>query len=467
MGESKNTKLTICVYLRLCKKYKNMYKILYFICLFIPFSSIAQSGSHAFNISQCVKYALDNQYSIKNAHFDEYIAQQQVNNITGAGLPQVNASVNLQGNIQVPQFFLPFGPNGSFVKLKAGQPFQHNANVNVGQLVFDGTFFLGLEAAREFVNLSKIMTERTEIEVINNVVTAYYTALTAREGGALIDLNLQRLEKMYKDTDAMYRNGLVEKIDLDRIQISINNLKTEQQKFERMVALTVELLKFQMAMPIEDKLILTEKLPEINVENTNIDNLGKIDFSKRIESKLLDQQALLEDYNRRRYVVSYYPSIYAFGYYQFNMQGEKVFNFEETGTFSQSAAGLKINIPIFDGLRTNAKIQESKINSEKIKISRQILERGLQMEMENSLATLKNSRDNYKIQTENVELAKSVFAKTQLKYKEGVGSSLEVNNAEIAIKEAERNRLTAQLEYLTAELKVQVIKGELREKYGR
>ncbi len=443
-----------------------MYKILYSICFLFPFLGIAQeSSSHAFDISQCVKYAIDNQYSLKTSHFEEYIAQAQVDNLLGAGLPQVNASLNLQGNIQVPQIFFPNPQTGELTKFKIGQPFQHNAAVNLSQLVFDGTFFIGMQAAKEFVNLSKIMTQRTEIDIINNVATAYYSALTAKEGGTLIALNLQRLENLHKDTDAMYRNGLVEKMDLDRIQISINNLKTEQVKFERIVALTVELLKFQMAMPMEDKLILTEKLPEMKIDDEDIDKLRSIDYTKRIESKLLDQQELLENYNRRRYQATYYPSVYAFGYYQFNMQGKPVFTFSETGTFSQSAAGLKVNIPIFDGFRTRAKIQESTISLDKIKVSRQMLQRGLQMEMENALTTLKNSRDTYKAQTENVELAKSVFAKTQLKYKEGVGTSLEVNNAEIAIKEAERNRLSAQLDYINARLKVQMIRGELKEKY--
>ena len=264
----------------------------------------------------------------------------------------------------------------------------------------------------------------------------------------------------------MYKNGLVEKIDLDRIQITLNNLATEKMKVKRFADLSVELLKFQMGMNVNSELILTEELPPLDLTSDNIADAVSVDVTKRVEYTLIRQQELMENYNRRRYLMSYYPSLYAFGYYQLNTQGQEVTAFEKNTTFGISATGLKLNIPIFDGLRTNAKVQQSKVSLQKIAVSKQMFENSVQLQYKNAIASLLNSKDSYKIQEANVALAQSVFEKAQLKYKEGVGSSLEVNNAEVAMKEAQNNLLSAKFEYLNAKLKLAQVKGELKEKFA-
>jgi len=439
--------------------------------LMIPLSLFSQKPpeSFRFSIKQCVKYALENHPNIRMAEFDVYITQREADYLTGLGMPQISASVNMQYNVKPPQFLLPFNPltgKAEWTKLEGAQPWQHNAMINASQLVFDGTFFLGLKAAKEYVNLSRINVERTENEAIEQVVNAYYSALLAREAGKLVDANISRLEKLYKDTDVMYKNGLVEKIDLDRIQITLNNLATEKMKVKRFADLSVELLKFQMGMNVNSELILTEELPPLDLTSDNIADAVSVDVTKRVEYTLIRQQELMENYNRRRYLMSYYPSLYAFGYYQLNTQGQEVTAFEKNTTFGISATGLKLNIPIFDGLRTNAKVQQSKVSLQKIAVSKQMFENSVQLQYKNAIASLLNSKDSYKIQEANVALAQSVFEKAQLKYKEGVGSSLEVNNAEVAMKEAQNNLLSAKFEYLNAKLKLAQVKGELKEKFA-
>lgn len=421
------------------------------------------NAQHRYSLKECVNYALQNNQNLKISRFDEYIAQRQVDGLTGLGMPQVSGSVNFQGNIQLPQFILAL-PGMPPSKITAGQKWQHTAGAQLSQLIFDGTFFLGLEAAKQFVKLAELNSERSRTEIMNQVASAYYTALIVEEKGRMLDINMERLQNLLKETKAVYDNGLAEKNDLDRVQLSLNNLKIEKEKFERAKNLAVELLKFQMGMPVNETLTLTEKLPNIQPDKEDLSAYQNMDLSKRVEFKVLDQQAKLADYNRRRYLMSYYPSLYGFAFYQFNMLGNEVITFKETNTFSTSAAGVKLNIPIFDGLRTNANVQEQKINLDKIRVSRELMERGMQMELTSAIATLQDGRDTYKAQVENVALAKRIYDTAKLKYKEGVGSSLEVNNAEVAYKEAEQNLLNAQLEYLNAKLKIWQIRGELQEK---
>jgi outer membrane protein TolC len=432
--------------------------------IFLGLPLIAQT-QYAFTIKDAVAFGLENHGNIKTAHFDEYIADREVAGLLAAAYPQINGSIDFQGNIERPKFVLSFVPGQPPQKIPVGQGWQHNAQVQLGQLIFDGTFFIGLEATRAFVSLSQLNTKRTENELINQVVMAYYTALIAKQSGELIDLNIGRLEKLYKDTDILYKNGLVELTDMERIQLSLNNLQTEKKKFERMVALSVELLKFQMGMSPDAKLILTDSLPTIDMEKDNWEAIAQPDFTKRVEFQIMKQQADLEMLNIRRYKVGRLPSIYGFAYYQGSMQSHKVVDFSENATFGASAAGFKVKIPIFDGFQSRAKIQQIQVNLKKIQISQEMLQNGLRMQMQNHLATMQNAKDAYKSQQENVALAKKIFNKAELKYKEGVGSSLEVNNAEVNYKEAERNLLNATFDYLTARLKIWEIKGELREKF--
>lgn len=434
---------------------------------FLSGESLAQTPSaYDFSIKECVSYALEHQNSIQMARFDEYIADKKMDELMAGAYPQISGSVNLQGNIQRPQFLLSFAPGQPVQKVPVGQPWQHNAGINLGQLVFDWRFFIGLDATKAFKQLAEMNTQRTKDEAVNQVVAAYYVALGTKENGKLLDINMERLQKLLKDTEAMYRNGLVEQTDVDRIQISINNIKTEKSKFDRMYELCIDLLKFQMGMPLASTLTLTEELPEVKVGKDDWVNLVNPDFSKRREFQIMKQQVLLESYNRKQILANLYPNVYGFGYYQFNMQGKPVFTFDENATFSTSAAGLKINIPIFDGFQVRNKIQQSDIALRKLFLTEEILVNGLSMELNNAVTTLINNQDTYKFQEENVALAQSVFDKAKLKYKEGVGSSLEVNNAEVALKEAMQNLLSARFEYLSAKLKIETLKGELRQKYA-
>ena len=351
--------------------------------------------SHTFSIQECVNYAMEHQNDIKMSRFEEYIAQKKIDEIMASAYPQIDGNVTLQANIKRPQFIFSFTPGQPAQKVPVGQPWQHVAGVTLNQLIFDWRFFIGLDATKAYTKLAEMNTKRTEDEAINEVATAYYAALSAKEGGKLLDINKERLQKLFKDTDAMYKNGLVEKMDVDRIRISINNIETEKVKLRRMIDLSVDMLKFQMGMPIDDQLVLSEQFPDLEIETENWNNLLNADFSKRREFEIMKQQQLLEGYNRKQMMAGYYPSIYGFGNYQFNMQGDKVFTFTETATFSSSGAGLRINVPIFDGFLKRAKIQQSDINVQKISLAKEMLQNGLSLEMKNATTILKNARDTY------------------------------------------------------------------------
>ena len=448
----------------------------------------AQPASGTWSVEECIEYALENNKNIQNAKFDEYIAKAKVKEVVASGLPQINGSADAQYFLELPTSILPREFNtqqeivyindqpypltkldpqtlqpvfGDPIEVQFGFPWQSTLGVSVNQLVADGTYFLGLEAAKVYVTLAEKGSKRTREETAYAVSKAYYQALIAEEQKNLLNANLERLKKLLFETNALYEEGFAEKLDVDRLKISYTNLELEKKKVERFAALSKDMLKFQMGLPITEELILSEEVnsiresPEMSISN------DPLDPGLRIEYSILQTQLELETYNMKRYKVGYLPSLYAFGSYQWNAQRNE-FNLFDTreSWFPIGVVGLQLNVPIFDGFRKRQQIQQSKLEIRKIENQFSILENSIQLEVRNARARLFNAYNSLETYRKNADLAQQVFDLTQVKYKEGVGSSLELNDAESQLKQAESSYLSGIFEYVMAKIDLQKAGGE-------
>ena len=450
---------------------------------------IGQEAATDYSLEECIQYALKNNKTLQNARFDEYIAAASVKEILSSGYPQINGSGDLQYFASLPTSILPgiFNPQvdpvtgqpivdpetgqpvpGDPLEVRFGFPWQSTLGIQVNQLIADGTFFIGLKAARTFVELSEVNTSRSQEEVALAVSQAYYQALIAEEQLNLIDANIERLKTLYTETKALNEAGFVEKIDVDRLSISYNNLKLEKAKIERFVDLSKSMLKFQMGMPIEEDISFNET-PQDLMETPNM-QLVLDDFNpiNRIEFSLLATQKKLENYNLRRYKAGYMPSLYGFGATQLNAQRNE-FNLFSTDErwFPIVLVGLQLNVPIFDGFRKHNQIQQSKLAIKKLENQEEILKQSISLEIQSAITNLNNSLQTLEASEKNLELAKEVYKVSQIKYKEGVGSSLELNDAETQLKQAESTYLSGMFEYLMAKLELQKAKGEFSKYHTR
>lgn len=434
------------------------------------------------SLDDCIAYALENNDNIKNAQLDMQIADAQVKEIMAAGYPQVNINADASYYAKLAQFFLPQPQQELIVvdgqplpylatafDFETGQPkigdpqaivfgfpWQANATARLNQLVFDGTFFLGLKAARTFVEVSNKQINAEAEDVAAQVSKAYYSALIARENLKILDANIERTENMYLDTKALNEEGFTEKIDVERLEISLNNLRLEKIKSERFAEMTLDLLKFQMGMNINEELILPAVTPSLNAENPASLELEAFNPNNRIELQILNSQAELEGFNERRYRMGYVPTLYAVGNYQMSAQWEE---FDAFQTYDVAAVGLNLSIPVFDGFRKKNQIEQSKLRQLQIANSRAMLQNSFNMEAKNAKAQLSNAFTSLEAYEKNVELAQKVYDVSQEKYKEGVGSSLEVNNADTQLKQAQTNYLNGLFDYLTAKVEYQKATG--------
>jgi len=421
------------------------------ILLYISSTIKAQKSNnetYSFSMQQCIDFAAKNQVDIVNAQYDEGIAKGKVNEILGSGLPQVNGSVSLNDFLQIPTQLIPAeffgGKAGTFIPIKFGTQFNTTADLTISQLLFDGTYLVGLQASHTYVELSQKNAARTKIETEALVMKAYYSVLVAEEKMNLIDANVERLKKLYDDTKAMNDNGMVEKIDLDRVSVAYNNLKVEKDKMVRFIALSYNLLKFQMGMDQKATLTLTDKLNSLELVNWDVKTDG-FDYTKRIEYSLMETQLKLGTLDLKRYKMTYYPSLVAFADISENLYENK---FDISGSqkwYETEIVGAKLTIPIFDAQQKHSRVVQAQFNIKKLENQQKNLENSLNLQLTSAKTTYDNSVANLKVQKDNITLAEYVYNVTKTKYENGVGSNLEVVTAQTSLKEAQDNYYGATL----------------------
>ncbi len=458
----------------------------YFIAVLLLASAQASAQnnnstqSYSFSLKQAVDYAIANKPAVKNAVLDEKIARKKVNEITGIGLPQLNGTAEFNDFLQLPTSFLPdfispsvYGvlikegvltpdkfPQGdpALFPVQFGTKYTAQAGVTLSQLIFDGSYIVGLRASKTYVDLARKNTQRTRIETAAEVTKAYYGVIVNERRLSLIDANITRLTKAFNDTKALNEQGFVEKIDVDRLAVTLNSLEVEKQKLQNFIKLSHYLLKFQMGMPVDAQLTLTDSISETNFVPQPDD---KPDYTKRIEYSLLQTQKTLLTLDMQRHKSGYLPSLVAFG--SANTQAQRnEFNFFEGGDWFQTAViGARLTIPIFDGLQKHARIQQAKISLQKTDNDMYALENAIALDINNARLMYENTTRTLEIQRKNMELAQEIVRVAQIKYNEGIGSNLEVVTAESSLKEAQTNYFNALYDVVISQVDLQRAKGTL------
>lgn len=442
-----------------------------FILLFltsIVSLSVSQTNYKSFSLKEAVDYALTHNDNYLSSQMDYKIAKARNWEYTGIGLPQVAASFDLKDYLELPTSLLPgefFGaPRGTYVPVRFGTQYNATAGISVSQIIFSSDYISALQASKNLVELSQKNVQRTKIETQVQVTKAYYNALIAKEKMNILKANIQKLEKLLKDTKVLFENGLVEKIDLDRIQIAYNNLISEQEKYIRLIGLSHTLLKYQMNYPLADSISLADS---IGIFKDEISEIKSIQFApeKRIEFQIFEQQKKLNEIDLNRYKMQFLPSIVAYGSYSKNAQRTKfdVFDFSKDKLwFNIGLIGLTFNWNLLTSGQRYFRIQQAKYNGLKSQYNLEQIRQSITLEYQSAITNYQNAWTSLKTQENNLKLAQEVFDTSIKKYEAGVGSNLEVINAESSVKEAQTNYLTALLDVLSAQVDLEKALGNIQ-----
>ena len=428
---------------------KYVFTLLTVLCFQVSFGQAELSLS----LDQALEMALRKNTTMLNAALDIDYAETQVNELKAQGLPQVSGSADFSHTFKIPTQIIPgdfVGQPGTTIATQFGVPFNVNVGVGASQLLFDGTFFLGLKAASEFINISKLSASASEIDIKEGVTKAYYMALISQQNIGQLSASLANIKKLQSETEQLYKAGFAEKLDVDRLTLSVSNLEININKLQNQAKLAKQLLLNTIGVDVNQELTLTSKIPG---EPTSDSYAAVFNPENRIEIKLIDQQQELNQLNLKRYKMGYFPSLYgnfSYGSSTFASDGK----FGELGDdwYGNGRYAVSLNVPIFDGLYKKAKMDQAKIDIRKTENTKQQALLGMNLQVSQAKTNYLNTLKTIELQKKSQDLAESIFNTTKIKFKEGIGSSFEMINAESELTEANTNYLNALYEINVARI---------------
>lgn len=417
------------------------------------------------SLKDAINYALQNKSEAIKANLAVENSEYQIQEVRSQALPQISANGNLTYNPIIQQTVIDgasFGQPGTTIQAEFGQKWTSVAGVSLTQNIFNQQVFRGLKAAKTTREFYKINKDLTDEQVIERVANAYYQVYLQRQKLTVIENNLKNTTKVKEIIKNLFDNGLAKKIDLDRITVTLNNITTTRQQLLNAVEVQENALKFYMGMPMDEKITI----PDSEVEVTPLQLEESANTALRSEYKLLESQKSLLELNKQAMKSLYYPTLSLTAGYNYIGQGPQMpwgaRPSDKVYWSDFSSIGLNLNIPIFTGFGTRAKVRQADIDVREAeadladtKLSLDLAYKNAKTQIENSLITIENQR-------QNVTLAQEVLDNTQNNYVNGLATLTDLLDAENSLVESQNNYNNALLEYKLAEIQLIKSKGELK-----
>jgi outer membrane protein len=472
-----------------------MFKIFNVILLLILSGVIvfAQEKPMELSLKEAREYALQNNKSLKNARFDLVASDEKLKETIANGLPQVNATIDyltyfnyslefgLGGDAQTTdplamiELLTSQGVNidamdqGDFETIKAisimqsqGSPTsiemddQSTAKIQLSQLIFSGQYYIGIRTARLAKLIANKNIEKTALDVKENVTNSYYLTLITEKTIEIIKKNKENLEKIRKQTEAMYKAGIAESTDVDQIDIQVAMLDNTIRSLERNRLMNYNMLLLQLGMDFDTNIRLSGSLDFIldtlDAENSLAMDL-KLDKNKSYQMVQAQEAVSAKMLEMEKW--AYAPTIS--GYYAYN---EKILTtgFDMT---PNHMAGVTMNIPVFSsGLRKH-NISKAKVELEKARNNRSLVSDQLLLQEKQLKYNLKSALDNYRVQKNNVDVAKRVYDNINRKYQQGMVSSLDLTLANSNYLQAQNTYIESVMSLLQAKTSLDRLLNEL------
>ncbi|TXK26213.1 TolC family protein [Pontibacter qinzhouensis] len=423
-----------------------------------------QPEAKQLQLQEAINYALDHNEDIQKASYEELSAKYMIQEAKSNGLPQVNGFGKLDIYPAIPVQVIPNvfeGKPDEMIAVQFGTKYNAQAGVQVSQLLFNKSYFVGLKAAKSTEDLYRLRKTMTEEDVIYNVSSAYFQILQTKEQFNTIDANLSRLEQLEKIMTLQYQNDLVKKVDVNRIKVNKTNLETQKQSLTSAVEQQTNLLKFFMGMPLEEPIELVDTQIMLTADGVSVAT-ADMALQNQVQLQLLDKQKDLTSLQLQNIKAGYYPSLQLTGSYLYNAM-RREFNFFD-GTqpwFNTAVVGVQLNIPIFDGMKKQAQVRQTEMTMKSLEEDRKKLSKNVVVTLENAINQLQNSSNAIQAQEGNVTLAQEVYDTTNNLYKEGISPLTDLLEAELSLREAKTNLNNEVLKYKLAQLSYLKAAGEI------
>lgn len=444
----------------------------------------ARRTRHEFSVQQAVDYATKNNAAVKNALLDVRMQEQVNREVTSNAFPNISGNLSTTYNPNVatqviPNFIGPAtyqvlvdegvqgsgGPitmpdNFGFIAAQFGTKYSANAGVSLSQILFDGQVFVGLQARKTTIDFASKKVELTEEMIKTNIHKIYNQLIVGKLRISLLDSNISTTQKLLRDTRVLFDNGFAEKLDVDRINVQIVNLQTDRTRAINQLSNGYYGLKVLMGMPIADELVLTDTLDDQKIREGILES-SIYKYEDRKEYQLADLGLRLNEFNVRRYKLSQIPTVSLNGNYAKNAQRNRWDFFGRGPWYTISSVSLNINVPIFRGFYTKAKIEQARIDLQKTQNSIDSLKLSIDSDVATSINNFNSAISTVDAQKTNMQLAQNVYDQTRTKYELGVGSQLEINTAQRDLLQAQTNYINALYDAVVARIDLLRATGKL------
>ncbi len=401
----------------------------------------AQTDTIQMSLSQAMAYATEFGYQNRNANTDVEIAKKQVKEVLGTGLPQINASGSFTKNLALQENY--FEMNGETNSMTFGTDYSTSIGGQVDQLIFNGSYFVGLKASKVYVKLSENLKEQTEIDIREAVSQAYFLVIVAQRNVDDFKKNLDTNEETLKETTAYYENGFREDTDVDQIRLLVNEAKQLYLEAQRQLNVTMTVLKFAMGYDIAKPLKVIDSMEDL-LAPIPMQPGNEFNYETHISFQSMNTQVEIQDLAIKNQRAQAMPTLSAFYNYNYYYMGYELSDLQKS---NGSAIGLSLSIPIFSGGSRCAKLKQEKLTRNKLEVQREQVAQSLKMDYMVAKSNLINSRMQFENSREARDIALRIHKKSLIKYQNGLLTSLELTQTENNLVQAHINYRQTSVQY--------------------
>lgn len=433
----------------------NKNRFLLIIASFWAFTMLSQDKEYQFSLEEAVQFAIENNRSAKNASLDVEAARKKKWEATAMGLPQLSAKVDYQHFLKQQVTLIPAeffgGQAGEFAEATFGTKQNVNASATLSQLIFDGSYIVGLQSAKVYLQISQLAKQKSDIELRKSVVDAYTNVLLSEESIQILQENKRVLEKNLSETKAIFENGLGEEESVEQLQITLANTNNNLNNIKRLYDLSKKMLNITLGLDLENQVTLKDNLEALTLSIVidNIKNQDTFNFDANIDFRIAENSLLSQELMVKYEKSQSLPRLSAFLNGGYNAYDDK-FTFLDTNRkwFGMALFGVSLEIPIFSSGMRASKVQRSKIELEKSKNDFDQTKQQLLLQHQKAQSDLQFAIEEHQTHKENLDLAKRIESKNQIKYREGLATSFDLQQAQIQLYTAQRQFLQSMVDVL-------------------
>ena len=408
----------------------------------------AQVFPEAVTLEEAIEFGLENNRNIINANLEVQKAYKEKWKTIAIGLPQLSARADYQNFIELPTSLIPaqfFGGNdGEFAEVQFGTPQTMSAGITLNQLIFDGSYVVGIEATKVYLDASKNILEKTVLEIRKNIVNSYFSVLLVRANIGFLKKNRDNLNSNLTELIQLFKNGFDEEQSVEQLRLTLSSVENQLRYAQDMERTTLNMLKLLLGFPTASPLFLSDSLEVLSTPDLFQITTEEFKTENNIDVKIAENNLLSEDLLYRYERSKSLPRISAFinGNYTGNSESFTFTNVDQKW-FGASLFGVKLQVPIFSSLKRRASSQKAKISVSQARFVLKETKERIFIETQAASNKYKLAVENYLNAKENLALANRIKDKNQIKYFEGMVGSFELRQAQLQLYGAQNNYLKA------------------------